>query len=396
MEMQMQLPIKRAKGYRFQLSDNQVLEVAKAFEERRMLEPSVSGLKLLNTTLTQLGIRIQLTKWDTHHPIINGIESHLLNCREEGEEKLYTAISRGVGYLERIAMALEKKTETVSVKPLKVSTENKTVKTRAKQKNVVQNDSQEDRKELGALLAYSRKELNLSAARFAEIMPKFEPYIDWTGKVRKNLTSFTISHLERGKAWPAAKQLASMVSVLDIPEKMILRICELLPTELKESLKHHNINLLPVDNVVAEEAKQEVEVEEVLENVDKQMFVDSAPIQPQPQPIVLPNMPLILEAPRVNTGLRIGVLGDLGKRWIRPGLNFGDHTVEFIDTDKVRQLNGDKYDYLVHTSFHGHKATNKLGDIPVCKLPNGNGMFTPVRTPKQLMRWLSLWDKSLV
>ena len=261
-----------------------------------------------------------------------------------------------------------------------------------------------NRKSLGNIIAANRKHMGLNRRELAERMPTFEPYADYTSTIRKPINySGAIAQIENGCHWPSAKGLHGLIQVLKIPVSQIREIMALIPEGLKTSLSHHNINLLPVDNTIVEEFKQEVEtqIEEVLENIEEQIFVDT-----NPQTVITKYPVLVNPNPVHNNacrhelnpdnGLRIGVLGDLGKRWNRPGLNFGNHTVEFIDSDKVRQLNGDKYDYLVHTSFHGHKATNKLGNIPVCKLPTENGMFTLVRTPKQLMAWLSLRDKDLV
>jgi excisionase family DNA binding protein len=263
-----------------------------------------------------------------------------------------------------------------------------------------------NRKSLGNILAANRKHMGLNRRELAELMPTFEPYADYTASIRKPINYYgAIAQIENGCHWPSAKGLQGLIQVLKIPVSQIHEIMDLLPEGLKTSLNHHNIRLLPHTSSAPKEENTveitESQIEEVLENIDNQIFTETNSQAVITQYPALVNTQPTQDSPtnyeaKPNNGLRIGVLGDLGKRWNRPGLNFGNHVIEFIDADKVRQLNGNKYDYLVHTSFHGHKATKKLGDIPVCKLPEGNNLFTLVRTPKQLMHWLSLWDKSLV
>jgi hypothetical protein len=136
-------------------------------------------------------------------------------------------------------------------------------------------------------------------------------------------------------------------------------------------------------------------VEDLLDHVlNEQMFPESVPAPVYERPVFTSALPPIPEAP-VKPGLKVGVIGDRGKRWIKPGLSFGNHQITFLDSDKLRQLNGN-YDYLVLTGFHSHRATNLVGDVPICRINVGNGIFTQVRTPNQLKNWLALHEKDMV
>jgi hypothetical protein len=142
-------------------------------------------------------------------------------------------------------------------------------------------------------------------------------------------------------------------------------------------------NVITADDTVAGD---------IIRMIGEQIFPESIPSPVYERPVFTPiGAPMVIDE---RPTLKIGVLGNRGKNWFKPDLNFGKHEITYLDCDKMKQLDGN-FDFIVLTRFHNHKASNKFKNTPICRINTGNGIFTQVRTPNQLKNWLALHEKDM-
>ena len=88
--------------------------------------------------------------------------------------------------------------------------------------------------------------------------------------------------------------------------------------------------------------------------------------------------------------LRIAVIGSHGKAWAREqAKGWGTHTVDFLDTDRLREIRG-RYDLLVEAGA-SHKATEHLQaqngwNMPIARFGNKT-----VHSTNDLRNWITLY-----
>jgi hypothetical protein len=334
---------------KYQLSD-----IAATFCDKRKFVFGYKDLHDVNQILVDRKVGNFIATWDPKHPVIEAIENRALELME------INSLDLRMKRIEDMLENLIQRTETMEFG----LSENEVKLTATKEENEILAVA------TSRILAHEPTYSVEEAATLKCVKPQ---------QVRSAIKCGTL------EAVPTAKKHAT----IRVTKESLIAWTPRAPRKIRIEKAEKNAIEAPapvVENTV---------VEDLLDHVlNVQMFPESIPAPVYERP-VFTHITTLAESAPTNPGLKIGVLGDRGKRWIKPGLFFGNHSVEFIDSDKLRKLNGN-YDYLVLTGFHGHKATNLVGDVPICRINVGNGIFTQVRTPNQLKNWLALHEKDMV
>ena len=349
--------MENAEGYKLKpwnVFRPQLAEIATAFHNNRRFVFSDKDLHDVNQILVDKKIGNFIASWDPKNPIIEAIEARALEMSDPN------TLDLRMKRIEDMLETLIQRTETMEFG----LAENDVKLTATKEENEILDVA------TSRILAHEPTYSVEEAATLKCVKPQ---------QVRSAIKCGTL------EAVPTAKKHAT----IRVTKESLIAWTPRAPRKIRIEKAEKNAIEAPapvVENTV---------VEDLLDHVlNVQMFPESIPAPVYERP-VFTHIPAPVELTPTNPGLKIGVLGDRGKRWIKPGLFFGNHSVEFIDSDKLRQLNGN-YDYLVLTGFHSQRATNLVGDVPICRINVGNGIFTQVRTPNQLKNWLALHEKDMV
>jgi len=336
------------------LNSAQLSEVVSAFHDKRRFVFSGGDLHLVNQVLVDMCVGKFIGEWDSKHPVIEAIENRALELSDPNT--LDSRMKRIEGILE----TLLSRTGTVE-------------------------------------FGLAEDEIKLTATKEEEeILAAATLKVSEPVKRKMAYSVLEVAELKNTSIHSVYKAINSgkLETVgFNRPARVTWKSMQLWtpnPTPAKKKV------ITPMENTEAPETPivESMVVEDLLDHVlNQQMFPESIPAPVYERPVFTLALPPIPE-PSVKPRLKVGVIGDRGKRWIKPGLSFGNHQITFLDSDKLRQLNGN-FDYIVLTGFHGHKATELIGDIPICRINTGNGIFTQVRTPNQLKNWLALHEKDM-
>lgn len=253
--------------------------------------------------------------------------------------------------------------------------------------------ARQDRQFLGTIISAARKDMGLTRLALAKRLPvEGEPYIDHTGNVRNSAANnepanrqATLAQIESGRSWPSGLMFKQLTEALELNRETVETMMCLLPINLLQSMEDRGVNPLARfdadDNQLTVTPQEACEVNKLLAEVDnpgtETMFPDShsSKVTHKFQP------------------LKIAVIGSHGKGWARAQEQgaWGVHTVDFLDTDRIKEIRG-QYDLIVEAGA-SHKATQRLQsqngwDLPIAKFENGNG----VHTPSALKHWLVLYE----
>lgn len=276
--------------------------------------------------------------------------------------------------------------------------------------------SLENKTKLGLILKVARKGLwpedsassrsrPSIAAQLAESSWHFEPYCDYTGRVRTPLTGPNLEQIESGRIWPSAKALHGLAELYLLNLGTIREIWDLIPYALAESIKEH----CPKDSKLFSHLIDPKTLPnpwfDKIDPPDKELI-----IKPQEEekfevtaevtiPDIVESLGEITEPVYRTKALKIAVLGMLDKNTARQQRRgFGRHTVVFVDGDKPKSIQPAFYDGVValnrvsHTSFS--IFCDRCGNPPQLRFKK-NGEYR-VNSVNLLRAWFEQYDKGEV
>lgn len=279
--------------------------------------------------------------------------------------------------------------------------------------------SLENKRKLGLILKVARKGLWPSGPASDHTRPgiadqlsdehhthlHFEPYCDYTGRIRTPLTGPQLGQIEDGRIWPSAKALHGLAELYSLNKETIKEIWSLIPYALAKSIEEHcpkDSNLFShlseskaLPNPRLDRIKPTIE-EPVVEQQEEENLEVTAEVA---IPDIVESLGEITEPVYRTRALKIAVLGMLDKNTARQQRRgFGRHTVVFVDGDKPKSIQPAFYDGVValnrvsHTSFS--IFSDRCGNPPQLRFKK-NGEYR-VNSVNLLRAWLEQYDKGEV